>query len=234
MLDGRCDEDAESHLRCFLRRKDMGGPNPERAITSAVLYLVLVTFSTPSGRAARPPSRRSIQSASSHPWPIHGEHARQGQARPGRISRLFRGGLEPAPSCVRQLCAHPLPVPVAPPPKEATAAAGCYKLRAVMPYRQRQAAAGQFPQRQGHISPLKGGIPCVASSLCRDPCSHFTLHHRCGPPIGSSLGPGRLIRLSGWPLAVVVDLLELLGRRSMLRSVMKNEKLSLFICSPRP
>lgn len=73
----------------------------------------------------------------------------------------------------------------------------------------------------------------MASSLCRDPCSHFTSHHRCGPPIGSPLGPGRLIRHSGWPLAVVVGL-ELLG---LLCSVMKIErKLSLFasLCPPRP
>jgi hypothetical protein len=67
------------------------------------------------------------------------------------------------------------------------------------------------------IWPLRGGIPCVASSLCRDPCLHFTSHHRCGPPIGSPLGPGRLIRLSGWPLAVIVRL-ELLG---LLCSVMR-------------
>ncbi|PTB42027.1 hypothetical protein M441DRAFT_381123 [Trichoderma asperellum CBS 433.97] len=49
-----------------------------RAITLGIL--VLVTFSTSSGRAARPPSRRSIQSASSRPWRACTPKARPGQA----------------------------------------------------------------------------------------------------------------------------------------------------------
>lgn len=141
---------------------------------------------------------------------------RPGEARPHITSRSGRPRAHPelcpaasgSSPCLLQLHHHPR------------------NGRDAVPFRQMQAAHSTASAARAHlISPLRGGIPCMASSLCRDPCSHFTSHHRCGPPIGSPLGPGRLIRLSGWPLAVIVGL-ELLG---LLCSVMKIErKLSLF------
>lgn len=147
----------------------MGGPDPESNSLGACWS------HSPPQVAVR--LARHLAAQSNLLRPVHGEH--QDQAGPGQAA--YHVSFGEASSCVRQLQAHPLLVPAAPPPSK-----GCDAV---------QANAGCCL----HLATKRGGIPCVASGPCRDPCSHFTSHHRCGPPIGSPLGPGRLIRLSGWP-----------------------------------
>lgn len=81
------------------------------------------------------------------------------RARPGRISRLVRGGLEPAPSCVRQLQlqAHPLACSSC----TTTLKTACD----AAPFRQMQAAKGSSRLATKRRDPLRGVKPLQGSLL---------------------------------------------------------------------
>lgn len=176
---------------------------------------MLVTFSTPSGRAARPPSRRSIQSASSRPW-----RACTPKARPGQAAHHVSFGEASSPSLA---CSG-----------RTTAAQNghsCCTTGMMLSCDPVQADAVSAGPKGTHNSPLTRRDPLRGVKPLQG--SLLTLH------IPSPLRPSdwqlagtRALNSTLWMAAIVH--LELLGRRTMLCSVMKNEKLALLICSPPP